>query len=144
MSFFDAARNKHGERGKYGMDIIVKNLMSHLATVIFGSHNIERAGLGLEETIKICEQIFRESIEPENIPGSLVTRPLDLCSRHTKFFSSFMERGIREKICSCRSFKATCPSHHPQTGSDSTWPSLLVHDQSGSLPRQPPVRKHYP
>ena len=40
MSFFDAARNKLGERGNYGMDIIVENLRSHLATVIITSNEL--------------------------------------------------------------------------------------------------------
>lgn len=66
ISFFDTVQNKLNEQGGYGMDVIAGNLTSHLATVIFGSNHIERAGLGLEETRKICEQIFREPVHPEN------------------------------------------------------------------------------
>lgn len=68
MSFIDTIQSKLNERGDDGMDIISENVTAHLGFVIFGSNNIERAGLGLEETIIICEQVFKgQSIDPENI-----------------------------------------------------------------------------
>ena len=80
INFIDEVQNKLNERGtNYGMGVISKSLTSYLATVIFGSNCIERAGLGLEETINICEQIFRgECVDSENIADRSVSPPIFL------------------------------------------------------------------
>ena len=51
-----------------GSKIIKKNLAQQMASVVFGSNKIERIGLGQDETIRLCEAIFRgEDVDPENI-----------------------------------------------------------------------------
>ncbi|KAI9734984.1 MAG: hypothetical protein M1834_002066 [Cirrosporium novae-zelandiae] len=46
-------------------------MTKNMIVAIFGSNQIERVGLGLDETIKICEQIFEgESVDAEVSEGS--------------------------------------------------------------------------
>ncbi|GLA50021.1 hypothetical protein AnigIFM63604_006035 [Aspergillus niger] len=67
--FYNIIQEKLKDKGNEGTAIISDTLTRHLGTVIFGSNYIERAGLNLEETIKICEIIFRgEFVDPEKIP----------------------------------------------------------------------------
>lgn len=67
--FYKVIQEKLQEKGSDGTALISDTLTRHLGTVIFGSNYIERAGLNLEETIKICERIFRgEFVDPEQIP----------------------------------------------------------------------------
>ena len=62
-------QEKLEEKGSVGTALISDTLTRYLGTVIFGSNYIERAGLNLEETNKICERIFRgEFVDPEKIP----------------------------------------------------------------------------
>ena len=69
MSFFHTVHDKVAKGGEEGVQIVTDTLTRQLAYTIFGSNYIERAGLGLEETIKICERIFRgEKINAEDIP----------------------------------------------------------------------------
>ncbi|KAI2908375.1 hypothetical protein CBS147320_9706 [Aspergillus niger] len=56
--FYNIIQEKLKDKGNEGTAIISDTLTRHLGTVIFGSNYIERAGLNLEETIKICEIIF--------------------------------------------------------------------------------------
>ncbi|RAL06389.1 uncharacterized protein BO80DRAFT_440261 [Aspergillus ibericus CBS 121593] len=57
------------KKGSGGATVISDTLTRYLGTVIFGSNYIERAGLDLEETVKICESIFcGEFVDPEHIP----------------------------------------------------------------------------
>ncbi|GKZ94782.1 hypothetical protein AnigIFM59636_008510 [Aspergillus niger] len=67
--FYNIIQEKLKDKGNEGTAIISDTLTRHLGTVIFGSNYIERAGLNLEETIKICEIIFRgEFVDPEKKP----------------------------------------------------------------------------
>lgn len=67
--FYKVIQEKLKEKGSDGTAFISDTLTRYLGTVIFGSNYIERAGLNMEETIKICERIFRgEFVDPEKIP----------------------------------------------------------------------------
>jgi hypothetical protein len=69
MTFFKNIREKINYKGDDGIKIVSQVLTRELINVIFGSNAIERAGLGLDETVKICERIFRgEVVDPEEIP----------------------------------------------------------------------------
>jgi Fic family protein len=49
-------------------DILAKDLKDGLMSIVFSSNNIERAGLNLQETIKICQRIFDgEDVKAEDI-----------------------------------------------------------------------------
>ncbi|OJJ50083.1 hypothetical protein ASPZODRAFT_89908 [Penicilliopsis zonata CBS 506.65] len=60
--FFDTIQKKLDEKGEDGVRIVTETLTRHLGNVIFGSNYIERAGLNLDETIKICERVFRGEV----------------------------------------------------------------------------------
>lgn len=50
-----------------------KYLTQQMANVVFGSNNIERVGLGLDETIRLCEAIFHdEDVHHQDIDDSIV------------------------------------------------------------------------
>lgn len=67
--FYKVIQEKLKGKGSVGTALISDTLTRHLGTVVFGSNYIERAGLNLEETNKICERIFRgEFVDPEKIP----------------------------------------------------------------------------
>ncbi|PYH40598.1 uncharacterized protein BP01DRAFT_409740 [Aspergillus saccharolyticus JOP 1030-1] len=67
--FYGVIQAKLAEKGSEGVTVLSETITRHLPTIIFGSNYIERAGLNLEETIKICESIFRgEGVDAENIP----------------------------------------------------------------------------
>jgi hypothetical protein len=69
MTFFENIQGKIKESGHTGIQIVSETITKQMANVIFGSNAIERAGLGLEETMRICEKIFRgETVDPEDIP----------------------------------------------------------------------------
>jgi len=49
-------------------DILAQDLKDGLMNIVFSSNNIERAGLNLQETIKICQRIFDgEDVKAEDI-----------------------------------------------------------------------------
>ncbi|PYH68327.1 Fic family protein [Aspergillus vadensis CBS 113365] len=62
--FYRVIQEKLEEKSSDGTALISDTLTRYLGTVIFGSNYIERAGLNLEETIKICERIFRGEFNP--------------------------------------------------------------------------------
>ncbi|PYH29291.1 Fic family protein [Aspergillus neoniger CBS 115656] len=62
--FYKVIQEKLEKKGSAGTALISDTLTRYLGTVIFGSNNIERAGLNLEETNKICERIFRGEFTP--------------------------------------------------------------------------------
>jgi hypothetical protein len=69
MTFFENIREKINDNGDDGLKTISQALTRQLINVIFGSNAIERVGLDLDETVKICERIFRgEVVDPEVIP----------------------------------------------------------------------------
>lgn len=68
-----------------GAEIIEKNLTNQMTSVVFGSNHIERVGLGLDETIKLCEAIFRgEDVNPEDVGGRY-----DHLSEHVHIATSY-------------------------------------------------------
>jgi Fic family protein len=49
-------------------EVLAKDLKEGLMSIVFSSNNIERAGLNLQETIKICQRIFDgEDVKAEDI-----------------------------------------------------------------------------
>ncbi|KAE8381494.1 fido domain-containing protein [Aspergillus bertholletiae] len=66
--YYNIVQEKLKERGSDGVTLLSDTITRNLGIVIFGSNYIERAGLELEETIKICEKIFcGEYVDPEHI-----------------------------------------------------------------------------
>ncbi|KAE8311058.1 fido domain-containing protein [Aspergillus transmontanensis] len=93
-------QQKLKERGSDGTTVIGDTLTRHLGTVIFGSNYIERAGLNLEETVKICESIFRgEFVDPEKIPERKPDYEKKLIEAiHSKTPASHIIRSRREVV----------------------------------------------
>ncbi|OGM43520.1 hypothetical protein ABOM_008073 [Aspergillus bombycis] len=98
--FYNVIQGKLKERGSDGVSILSEILTRHLGTVIFGSNYIERAGLNLEETIKICERIFRgEYVDPEHIPEREIDYEKKLIGTiHSKTRASHIIRSRREVV----------------------------------------------
>ena len=62
-------QEKINEKGDDGLRIVSETLTKQMINAIFGSNAIERAGLYLDETVRICEKIFRgEVVDPDDIP----------------------------------------------------------------------------
>ncbi|KNG85975.1 hypothetical protein ANOM_006099 [Aspergillus nomiae NRRL 13137] len=98
--FYNVIQEKLKERGSDGVTLLGEILTRHLGTVIFGSNYIERAGLNLEETINICERIFRgEYVDPEHIPEREVDYEKKLIGAiHSKTRASHIIRSRREVV----------------------------------------------
>ncbi|KAB8265813.1 fido domain-containing protein [Aspergillus pseudonomiae] len=98
--FYNVIQEKLKERENDGVTLLGEILTRHLGTVIFGSNYIERAGLNLEETIKICERIFRgEHVDPEHIPEREVDYEKKLIGTiHSKTRASHIIRSRREVV----------------------------------------------
>ncbi|GLA57966.1 hypothetical protein AtubIFM54640_005768 [Aspergillus tubingensis] len=93
-------QEKLEEKGSVGTALISDTLTRYLGTVIFGSNYIERAGLNLEETNKICERIFRgEFVDPEKIPEKETHYEKKLIEAiHSKTPASHIIRSRREVV----------------------------------------------
>jgi fido (protein-threonine AMPylation protein) len=88
MTFFENIQDMTQESGEAGMKIVGETLTKDMANAIFGSNAIERAGLGLEETLRICEKIFRgETVDPEDIPEQYAWRIFCFPSRKVSALS---------------------------------------------------------
>jgi hypothetical protein len=73
LCFIQNIQEKVNDKGDDGLKVMSKTLTKQMIDVVFGSNAIERAGLGLEETVKICDRIFRgEIVDPESIPERYV------------------------------------------------------------------------
>ncbi|KAI9793671.1 MAG: hypothetical protein M1816_007566 [Peltula sp. TS41687] len=83
-------------------DVLEKNLVQQMSHVVFGSNHIERVGLGLDETIKICEAVFRgEDVDPNDVDerSSAYRRCLDLLVKQkVKANKQHVVRSRREVI----------------------------------------------
>jgi hypothetical protein len=66
LGFIQNIQEKVKDKGDDGLKIMSKMITKQMIDVVFGSNAIEGAGLGLEETTKICNRIFRgEIVDPE-------------------------------------------------------------------------------
>jgi fido (protein-threonine AMPylation protein) len=71
---FEDIQQMMRDSGPAASNILQGTLRNDMVNVIFGSNAIERAGLGLEETIRICEAIFRgEDVDANDVPDRCVT-----------------------------------------------------------------------
>ncbi|KAE8155288.1 fido domain-containing protein [Aspergillus avenaceus] len=98
--FYNVIQQKLKEKGDGGDILLSDSLTRYLGTVIFGSNYIERVGLNLEETVKICERIFRgEYVDPEHIPESEADYEKKLIGAiHSKTKTSHIIRSRREVV----------------------------------------------
>lgn len=74
--YFNTIHERLKKQGSRGAHVLSQSIMRQLGTVVFGSNNIDRVGLDIEETIKICRRVFRgEHIDPAQIPPRQVICP---------------------------------------------------------------------
>ncbi|PLB48789.1 Fic-domain-containing protein [Aspergillus steynii IBT 23096] len=92
--FCSTIQERVTEKGSGGFKILSNTLTKQSGTAIFGSNYIESAGLDLEETINICERVFRgEHIHSGTLTSHIVRSRREVI-QHALAFQHIITRMV--------------------------------------------------